>query len=275
MPIWEVDLLVYGPVTVKRRIHLFEQKGFDPFNPFYSDILIQKARHGLRVTLNARAISETLAHEAAVVFFGQMLDALTLTVNLPMQLSIDRKGPESPGPRLHDVRLQVEEIEFRKAFLHSHALATNSPSYLRSLGWYRKGLCTEDPLDQYLAFWNSIEIVASSYFRYIPDLDKERVKGSKGKIWECFKTVWGECERWPFIDGDVDWIDNGNDTRVAIAHGTKPIKIEWVKEVGEQIDEIQNVAYRFLKDAQEKLLALDRHTPIETVSASPENDLAV
>jgi hypothetical protein len=55
---------------------------------------------------------------------------------------------------------------------------------LRGLGWYRKGLYTEDPFDKFLAFWNAIEIVAAYYqSEFVPSIDRERAKkGSKSQI---------------------------------------------------------------------------------------------
>jgi hypothetical protein len=81
---------------------------------------------------------------------------------------------------------------------------------LRGLGWYRKGLYTEDPFDKFLAFWNAIEIVAAAYYQseFVPSIDRERAKkGSKSQIWECFKALWGPCEQWPNIAGDDKWFD--------------------------------------------------------------------
>jgi hypothetical protein len=80
-------------------------------------------------------------------------------------------------------RRRIEYFEVEKAFHEAHRHAVNNPPFLRGLGWYRKGLYTEDPFDKYLAFWNAIEIVASKYYRYIPGIDIDRAKkGAKNQI---------------------------------------------------------------------------------------------
>lgn len=111
-----MDLFVGGPVTLRRHFSTTQQKGFRPENPFYSSINISKVSSGgLRATVTARASDEQLAFEAAVVFFGRMLDVLALTVNLPLFLSSTDQGP--PGGRSrHDSRRVVEHWEIEDAF---------------------------------------------------------------------------------------------------------------------------------------------------------------
>ena len=83
VPTWEVDLFVDGPVTLPHRLRITQQKGFRPGNPFYSNIEISSIPSGgLRATVTARASNEQLAFEAAVVFFGRMLDVLAFKVDL-------------------------------------------------------------------------------------------------------------------------------------------------------------------------------------------------
>ena len=94
-------------------------------------------------------------------------------------------------------------------------LGFSEQAILRALGWYRKGLYTEDPFDKFLAFWNSIEIVAGKYHPPIPE---GRPTGSKSQIWQCFKAIWGECEGWPTISGDTDWIDDNYEIRFGRLH---------------------------------------------------------
>ena len=103
-----------------------------------------------------------------------MVDALTLAINQPMYLNFI-PGERRPGPR-HDVKRRIEQEEFESAFREAHFLGLGSPSFMRSLGWYRKGLTADDPLDKFLAYWNAIEVVASRYYRYVPAIDKNRAK---------------------------------------------------------------------------------------------------
>jgi len=266
MPIWEVMLYIDGPVTVQRRVIMTQQKGFRADDPFYSDIEIVGIPSGLRATVTARAPDAVIAYKAAVYFFGHMVDALTLIVNRPMYLSLTER--ERSNSQRHDVKRIIRPKEFESAFSEAHKLAQGSPSFLRSLGWYRKGLTTDDPLDKFLAFWNSIEIVAGKYFRYVPAIDKERAKnGSISQVWECFKALWGPCEAWPVIPGQTKWIDQSYAVRVGVAHGTEPIDIQRVAEVADRLPAIEEVSYRFLLDWRERFLSLDRQPPNESLPA--------
>ena len=143
----------------------------------------------------------------------------------------------------HDVRRVVEPAEIENAFHEAHQLARTNPSFLRSLGWYRKGLTTDDPLDKFLAFWNAIEIVASKYYHYVPAIDKQRAKnGSKSQVWECFKVLWGPCDKWPVIPGQTKWIDESHSIRLDVAHGVAFVDIHKVAEVADRLPAIEEFA---------------------------------
>jgi hypothetical protein len=145
----------------------------------------------------------------------------------------------------------------------------------RSLGWYRKALCADDPFDKFLALWNAIEIVASKYYRYVPTIDQERVKkGSKSQLWECFKALWGPCDQWPIIPGQDEWIDENYEARKDVAHGTSSVDIHKVAAVADKLDSVEQVAYRFLRDWREQLLYTDRHPPSERLE-DPGEELLI
>ena len=97
MPIWEVILYVDGPVTVRGRVNTTQQKGFHIDDPFYSDIEILGIPSGLKATVTARAPDHVVAYKAAVFFFGHMIDALTLTINRPMYLSLMERERSHAG----------------------------------------------------------------------------------------------------------------------------------------------------------------------------------
>jgi hypothetical protein len=243
IPTWEVTLFVYGPIATKRLIQLNEPKGFELGNdPFYSDIKIERSSSGIKAEVSAYASTEELAYKAALLFFGQMLDVLALKINLPLYLSLyDRKI--SLKEEAYKTRRIVTREEWRTAFREARLLALSETTYLRALGWYRKGLHTEDPFDKFLAFWNSIEIVTNKYH---PPIPSDKATGSKSKIWESFKKLWGDCKNWPVIPGQTKWIDDNNEIRNKIAHGTQPIDIETIDEVIKMLDDIQKVAYEFI-----------------------------
>ena len=58
VPTWEVNILIDGPVTLRRPFRTMQQKGFRPENPFYSDIQIASIPSGLRATVTARALNK-------------------------------------------------------------------------------------------------------------------------------------------------------------------------------------------------------------------------
>lgn len=248
-PVWEVTFFVYGPVTVTRRLNLNEPKGFRLQDPFYSDIEIKRTNSGIEATVTAYASTEQLAYKAALLFFGQMLDALVIQVDQPLYLSLYNR--RSNFNEVYNTRRRIEKEDWRAAFREARLLALTETTFLRALSWYRKGLYTEDPFDKFLAFWNSIEIVAGKYHPLIPE---DKPQGSKSQIWESFKALWGECEKWPVISGNTDWIDNNYDIRKEIAHGTKPIEIEAVEAVLDKLDIIKQVAHIFLKEWREAKL---------------------
>jgi hypothetical protein len=74
------------------------------------------------------------------------------------------------------------------------------------------------------------------------------------QIWESFKLIWGECDDWKIIKGEIDWIDNNYKIRTAIAHGTQPVDIETVKDMVAKIGKLKSVAHKFLIDWRELIL---------------------
>jgi hypothetical protein len=249
LPTWKVDLFSYGPIEIESRIRLNEPKGFQLHDPFYSDIQLDNKPFGVQASVTAYASTNQLAHKAALFFFGQMLDALTIKIDQTIYLSLS--GSQPRWLESYTVRRIVETEEWRNAFREARLLALAEPTFLRALGWYRKGLYTEDAFDKFLAFWNAIEIVASKYH---PPIADDKPKGSKSQIWECFKNVWGTCGEWPIISGNEEWIDNNYAIRNQIAHGIASIDVEQIESVLNDIDRIQGVAYHFIVDWRNKRL---------------------
>ncbi|HLO89081.1 MAG TPA: methylamine utilization protein MauJ [Nostocaceae cyanobacterium] len=251
-PVWEVNLVVYGSITVEKTVKLNEPKGLQlSDDPFYSDIEIKRrgSSSGIEAIVTAYAPSKQLAREAAILYFGQMLDALAIRIDQPLYLNFgDRQRNDY---ETHDTLRRVKKEEWHKAFKEARLLAMKESTFLRALGWYRKGLYTEDPFDKFLAFWNSIEIVATKYHPPIPE---GRSTGSISKIWESFKSIWGECDNWDIIQGQKNWIDDNYKIRIAIAHGTQPVDIETVKNVVTKIDILKLVANKFLTDWRQRRL---------------------
>jgi hypothetical protein len=242
LPTWEVKLAVYGPIKVKDTHSLNILKGISGKDPFYSDIILRSTDFGVEASVTALASDNKLARNAALFFFGQMLDVLVIRIKQPIYLNFTEEHPS--GKYDHRTCRLIDREEWIYAFQDSRHLNWCEPTFMRALGWYRKGLYTEDPFDKFLAFWNSIEITATKYH---PKTEAAK-NGSKSQIWECFKTLWGECNEWPIINGNEKWIDDNYDVRINIAHGTSSITVEAIDKVSSKIEKLEEVAHKFLKD---------------------------
>jgi len=139
-----------------------------------------------------------------------------------------------------------------KAFRESRVLSMSHAHFLRGLSWFRKALTTEDPFDKFTAFWTSLEIVSSKFH---PENENTK-KGSKSRIWECFKVLWGSIDRWPIITGDKAWIDEICETRNAILHGSKSFDVSAVRPVILKLEKLEAVLHRFLSDWRDLRLDL-------------------
>jgi pSer/pThr/pTyr-binding forkhead associated (FHA) protein len=261
-PTWEVHLYVEGPVALRGSISTRQKKALIADKPFYSDIELVGDPWGFKATVTARAPDKRLAFEAAVFFFGRMLDVLAFSIDMPLFLSHTEHRRDHDRRDQQDVRRIITLEELENAFkdvsfleqnrsyeVSNDALVVRTPSLLRSLGWYRKGLYTDDPFDRFLAFWNSIEIVAARYYRHVPGIDLERGRrGVKNQIWACFIHLWGPCKHWPIIMGKDKWIDESYEIRKSIAHGAGCVSVEEVAAVAGRNDVLRQVAHRFLRD---------------------------
>jgi hypothetical protein len=272
---WLVNLHVTGPFTIQNQIQMRQQKGFNPAAPFYSDITINPSMSGFRALVTARAQDEHLAYQAAVFFFGRMLDVLALELFLPMYLNLTERTHRSEN---HDVRRIIQKEELETAFIEARRLGENYPTYLRSLGWFRKGLYTDDPFDRYLAFWNSVEQTAARYYKRVDGIDLEHAKkGSKNQIYGCFLALWGDDDsQWEIILGDDkwEWIKDSYAIRNNIAHGIKDVTIDNVKDVVDELPALQNAAHKFLTDWGHKYSAGPLSIPAEQAWATSEPSAA-
>ena len=204
--------------------------------------------------MTAFAADQVIARNAALYFCGQALDVLSLIVNLPTILTLVESKTFSP--KTENERRRLTEDELTDAFKTARLWVLTEPTFLRAIGWYRKGLYTEDTFDKFLAFYNSIETLCS---KYNPNPRACIDRGSKCHIWETFNNIWGECPNWPIIPNQTDWVDNNYEIRKNIAHGIASIDINEVENVFSKIDTIKRLAYKLIIDWKESRL-----TPIIT-----------
>ncbi|WP_434351294.1 hypothetical protein [Trichococcus flocculiformis] len=63
---------------------------------------------------------------------------------------------------------------------------------LRAISWYSKGKISQNTLDQFLAYWSVIEILAKEYHQ-----PTERTEtGIINKAYQCFIDYFGEIDQW-------------------------------------------------------------------------------
>lgn len=246
MRIYNVELLVSGLVTIKRSINFNTDKELDLGNIFRSDISIRNHHQGFIISTTVHTSSQDRAYKVALLFIGKMLDILSMKTN--SSLNVSSKEYNNLQDRA-TVKALIDEEEFKFCFNLARQLNLYEDKLLRAFSWYRKGLYTEDPFDKFLAFWNSITVVAEGYCNV-----NERTRlGPINKIWDCFTTLWGECPNWEFVNGNERWINENTEIRNKIAHGGVTVDIEYVENVINELEVLQNVAYKFLTEWSTRL----------------------
>ncbi len=223
------------------RVAYNELKGIQGLDPFYSMVEASNTSYGMDLAVTAFASNSKLAHRAALLFVGHMLDVLSMKNQIPLYVSLIHNA-RRPNDKKETVCRILEKQNFKEAFAIARAVKGAWPDFLRGLGWFRKGLYAEDPFDKYFAYWNSIEVVCSKYHPRIPS---HRAKGTKSQIWESFKSIWGDVAAWPGTC-EHGWIDTSYEIRNKIAHGTAAVNIESVSEIVEKIPQIEQIAGDFL-----------------------------
>ena len=232
-----------GLVSVQESFSINVRKEIESPEAFYSNVQILPKDYGFLTKLTAFAPTSKQAEEAGLVFLGRMLDVLSLKIDA--SLNVMESNVVIRNMNATRVKRTLGRELIRESFKESRELTLSQATYLRALGWFRKGKYTTDPLDKFLAFWIAIETVAA---KYNPNKQVCSSRGSVCHIWECFKYIWGECCTWPEIAGKEDWIDTGNSKRVQIAHGTISTDVESVGSISSSIEQVERVSHRFLMD---------------------------
>lgn len=240
MRMYNVELLVSGPITTTSSFNFNTEKELDFGNIFSSEVSIKKHSQGFLISSTVYTADQYRAYKVGLLFIGKMLDVLTMKTNSALNVSNNEYRQLTKNNNI--VRAVIDKEEFRFCFKLARDLNLNENKLLRAFSWYRKGLYTEDPFDKFLAFWNSISVVADGYCN-----DNERTRqGIINKIWDCFTTLWGECNNWEYVNGNDRWINDNNDVRNKIAHGGVTVDIQYVENVINQLESVQKVAYNFL-----------------------------
>lgn len=109
------------------------------------------------------------------------------------------------------------------------------PKLLRAIGWYSKGKISLNTFDQFLAYWNVIEILGKEFHTHT---DRTQ-NGVKNQIYQCFIDFFGEIESWGL---PANWIDNMYDKRNEIVHGGEDTTLEAINLVPELVPLLEQTA---------------------------------
>lgn len=224
--VWEVDLLMEGPLSIKRNMQFRQEKGFDLENQFYSDVQLENHNLGIQATITAYAPNVDMAVMAAHVYYGKMTDVLSYENDIPIYLSNYNENVRKSS-RYYNRRL-LKKDDFKRAFNVARRLEIDHPKILRAIGWYSKGNISQNTFDQFLAYWNVIEIIGKSYFT-----ETERTNdGVKNMIYQCFIDRFGDINTWGLPEL---WIDNMYDIRNRIVHGGADTSVESISDISMHI----------------------------------------
>ena len=207
-----------------------------------SQTRLKEAANGIYLSVVARADDRDEANDVSVYFIGRMLDMLSLHIDTPLYLSIFK--PQFRVSEDH-VRRIVPENEWLTAFEKGQRYGVVRSTFCRSLSWYRKGLTAEDPIDKLLAFWATLESIASKY----AERNARAETGVINKICNCFDQLWANCDNWKVIPSEAHWINRFCQKRNDIAHGALRIAYaENIREVAELVPKLKELAFNFLRD---------------------------
>jgi hypothetical protein len=249
LPKWTTNIFVNGPIEVDNKISFRSRKDIEFGDTLYSNVKVSKSREGVKLSVNSFAPDIEFGKKAALIFSGLALDVLSVKTKCPLYVSIHEQRSRYIFSE-YEILRTVTEDEWKFAFQEARLLTLTEPTFLRALGWYRKGQNSDDPFDKFLAFWNSIEVVAGKY--HIPN--KRTKQGIKNQIWQCFIDLWGECENWKIITGQIKWIDENYENRKNVAHGIISIDVASIEEITNKLNVIEKLANIFLVEWRNKKL---------------------
>ncbi len=234
--VWEIDFEMIGPITIERQVSFQQEKGFD-INQFYSDITLSKSPYGINATITAYADNAEDAERVAFVYFGRMRDVLSLNSNIPIQLNIGHGNPTRRNPNIR--RRVIQYAEIKLAFNMARTFEQQYQKILRAISWYSKGKISHNTLDQFLAYWSVIEILANNYHQ-----PTERTKlGIINTTYQCFIEYFGEKDRWGL---PKKWIDKIYEERNRIVHGAEDFTIETIIKYADEIPLLEDTARRLI-----------------------------
>lgn len=243
---WKVSLIISGAIVLQESFNEELRKSYQANRPVMSNVQIRNIREGLSVTLDAWAVDKEEADHVAIYFIGEMLNVLTLRLkDIPLYLhssSIKVQGSDKCIKRV------VTKDEILESFNQGYEYGRKRSTFSRALSWYRKGLISEDPIDRLLAFWLSLEVIGKYAEENEKTKDKHGKPRTKNRIMDCFDQLWVESSKWKIIPDGSEWMDKVHCLRNNIAHGSKAVDIDFIKDVNSCFPRLQKLAHVFLTE---------------------------
>lgn len=224
MAYWEIDFSVFAPVTFEQHISFKAEKG-TTLSSFYSKIDLSRKPFGFNATVIAAAPDKVGAKIAGRVFFEGMLNILSFELNEPMFIYEDNIKIKTPN---YTERLIIKKKNFENAFEIARKFEKYESSISNALSWYSKAINSNNVIDEFLYLYNVLEILATTYTTIN---DHTRGNFTKNKIFQVFLDYGLEENT-----GEMPaWINDMNDVRLKIAHGTEPIDYKRVIRISKKL----------------------------------------
>lgn len=240
---WEVELLVSSKCKIDRRMSFLAEKG--DYDPFFSKVEIDNYYNSLSINIQANADSEEDAIEAGFYFIGQALNYMSWKTKSPFELYVQLE--QAQLRKRISAKQVLDKEAWEKGFLYGRKIHIDNSKLAMSLGWYRKSLNNEDPIDSFLSRWLVIETLCND-IKLDPTLlknkeDDKKNGGSKGEIFYQIKQQITSLG----IPLDYDMLYSIKRRRNDIAHGSFVINdIDAIKEIIQMNNAITDVAYDLL-----------------------------
>lgn len=202
-------------------------------------------------TADVEVVSDTLEPNAsfAEFYFNQTLDIAALRHASPFQVLPKSDIQHGAAPaRFRDATTSavITAEDFDQSTRLAFLLYTLETDLLRSIGWYRRGLSSPDPLLSFLGLWNSIEIAAA---RFCQKSEKTE-KGSKNQIFQLLTDYLPKSGIQFFTPNTSEldtWIKDNYDMRLNIAHGLGSTELNLFRRSEAMIPKLRSVATALLR----------------------------
>lgn len=230
MVLWQIKLDIEGLLRLDRTYLI-------------KDVTLKnKGSNKLQAVIDVEGDNSSIASDVAIRKVNDVLDTLSLMTNISLIIA-GEKQIHQLGSNVHILSLPAsysisrisnnEEIQNAEEILNN--VSNEETTFLRAVGWYRKGLNGIDAFDTFLAFWNSIEIITEKFGPSGPEIN-----GSKDKMIKMLNTHLG--------GNYSDFVRESYEYRKNIAHGAKPVILEQIILVSSKIPKLKEVANKFLLD---------------------------